>query len=277
MAEAGQVNTKLTIELAGGASSAGASQPSAPVARQSDIWRPGQAMSDYAAQRSANFKRIFAQELARDREAARELSLLRETNRVRFEAGEIASAVRSAEERIRRQESLARSVRANRGVLIDEFGEPGAIGRRAPRMAASASKRIMKGWGAGMVASFASAAALDAPEVGGAIGFLGRATLATVQGAAWAGAPGAVAGLMTASISEILKGLNATNKDVEELRKSMSEMRRNLDKAFKDAENEMTIIKGQLEQRLSQELDEIVHKALNHYRENRFQQSGLVN
>jgi vacuolar-type H+-ATPase subunit H len=167
-------------------------------------------------------------------------------------------------------------VRANTG-FEDDFFQSGAIGRRSARVAATASKRVLKGWGAGVVAGFASSMTPGFPDDDGAVGFLGRLTMSTVSGAAWGGAPGAVAGALTTSISEIIKGLSSTDKRVEALRESMAEWRSELGKFIRDAENEMVTLRGQLEQKLREEIDAIAHKTLWQYREERFQNSNLVN
>jgi len=210
---AGEVKSQLTVKLDGGA--ALASTPSSPISRSGQLtWGPGQSVSDYAGDRQTRFAREVAKEISRDREAARELAMIREKNRIRFEAEEIGSAVRAAEERMRRRDSLAQSVRENRQQTADGFFTESGMIRGARRGAVTSSRRLLRGFGAGIAAGFGSSLVMPASDDEGALGAFSRITLSTVSGGA--------------TLSELVKSMADKDKQIEEVRKAIAESRKEI-------------------------------------------------
>jgi len=185
-------------------------------------------VSDYAGDRQTRFAREVAKEISRDREAARELAMIREKNRIRFEAEEIGSAVRAAEERMRRRDSLAQSVRENRQQTADGFFTESGMIRGARRGAVTSSRRLLRGFGAGIAAGFGSSLVMPASDDEGALGAFSRITLSTVSGGAFGGLPGAVGGFITSTLSELVKSMADKDKQIEEVRKAIAESRKEI-------------------------------------------------
>jgi hypothetical protein len=274
---AGEVRNQMTVEFKGGVGSSTGSGGGGPVARQAHVISPSQAMTNYAAARRDRFTQEIAKEISRDREAARELELSRYTSRVQYEAGEIASAVRASEERLRRRSNLASAVRADQfDDIFDDGRSGGALRRRTTAAAKTSAKRILRGWGTGAVAGFAATAALPVGETEGAVGVFGRLLISTVSGGAWGGAPGAVGAFITTAISEMMRALSEWSKEIEDLRKSIATFRNDLEQMFKDAQRDILFSQLEAETAIKKAIEDIATEAETGYRETRYQQSGLV-
>jgi hypothetical protein len=275
---AGEVKSQLTIRLEGGAAMASTSGSSSPVSRAAQLtWGPGQAMSDYAGDRQSRFAREVAKEISRDREAARELASIREKNRIRFEAEEVGSAVRAAEERMRRRDSLAQSVRANRQEVADGFFTEAGARRGLKRGAVTASKRLMRGWGAGVAAGLGGSLAMPASDEEGAFGAFSRVTLSTISGAAWGGVPGAVGSFITSSLSEIMRSMTEKDKEIEDLRKSIAESRREAKQMLADSDRRLKEALADIQKKFDEDVRGIIVKSHDlRRREEQFEHSNLV-
>lgn len=273
---AGEVNSQLTIKLDGG--STPVSAPSEPISRASQLtWGPGQMMADYAGDRRARFTREVAKEIARDREASRELATIRQKNQIRYEAEEVASAVRSAEERIRRRDSLASSVRENRPQMADGFFTEDRAVRGLKRGGVTTAKRFLRGFGTGIAAGVGSSLVMPSTDEEGPGGFLARATLATTSGAAWGGLPGAIGSLLLTSFSEIAKGLTQKDKEIEELRKSIAEIGKDSRKFLSDFRLELHSSMAELEKKFDEGVRGVVVDSQDlRRREEQFEYSNLV-
>lgn len=275
---AGEVKSQLTIRLEGGAAMGSGSTSSSPISRAAQLtWGPGQSMSDFAGDRQSRFAREVAKEISRDREAARELSMIRENNRIRYEAEEVGSAVRAAEERMRRRDSLAQSVRANRQEVADGFFTEGGARRGLQRGAKTASKRLLRGWGAGVAAGLGGSLAMPASDEVGALGSFSRVTLSTISGAAWGGVPGAVGSFITSSLSEIMRSLSEKDKEIEDLRKSIADSIRQARQFQEAADRRMREALSDLQDKFDESVRSIIVKAQDlRRREEQFEASNLA-
>jgi hypothetical protein len=272
---------KITVDSTGATSGAGGGASDAvpwAVSRRGQLdVSPFQGVSNFAGNRQLQFSNEIAMEISRDRKLAREFESSRWKRQVRHEAGEIASAVRASEERIRRRDNLATAVRADQfDDIFDDGRRPGALRRRTTAAAKTSAKRILRGWGTGAIAGFASTAALPVGEQEGAAGAFGRLLISTVSGGAWGGAPGAVGAFITQAISEMMRALSEGSKEIEDLRKLIAAFRKELEQMFKDAQRELLFSQLQSETAIKKAVEDIATEAETGYRENRYQQSGLV-
>lgn len=274
---AGDVKNQLTVEFRGGVGGQIGSSAGGPVSRQAHVISPGQAMTNYGANRRAGFAQEVAKELARDREAARELAMIREKNRIRYDAEEIGSAVRAAEERMRRRDSLAQSVRANRMETPDGFfTEAGAL-RGTKRGAVTASKRLLRGWGAGVAAGLSGSLVMPGADEEGAFGSFSRVTLSTVSGAAWGGLPGAVGSFLTSTLSEVIRSLADKDKEIQDVRKSIAESRREVKHLLEESNRRLNEALSHLQDRFDESVRRIIVKSQDlRRREEQFEHSNLV-
>jgi hypothetical protein len=275
---AGEVKSQLTIKLEGGAAMASTPSSSSPVSRAAQLtWGPGQAMSDYAGDRQSRFAREVAKEISRDREAARELASIREKNRIRFEAEEVGSAVRAAEERMRRRDSLAQSVRANQMEAPDGFFTEAGARRGLKRGAVTASKRLMRGWGAGVAAGLGGSLAMPASDEVGAFGAFSRVTLSTISGAAWGGVPGAVGSFITSTLSEVMRSLTEKDKEIENVRKEIAESRREAKRFLEESDRRLREALERLKEKFDEDVRSIIVKSQDlRRREEQFESVNLL-
>lgn len=278
---AGEVRSELKITLAG--SIAGAGSPGVtgssfrPVARQADFdLGQLQSMRDFA--RRARHGKDLAEVISRDRSAVREIeeAILRRSATAELDL----SSSRRANEQARmaahhRRQLFHDRVRANAFGMADDPFDRGTVGRRAIRSASAASKRLIKGWGTGVASGLAPQFAF--PDDGGAFGAVTRVGLATVSGAAWGGAPGAVGAAITSTISEIIRAAGQTNMEIEILRREFATTKAEFRRAAEESFRQQKEFNENLKQEFDHEMLKIVDgETLNRYREERFVESGLV-
>jgi len=267
---AGEVRSQLTITLQGGASggSLGGSAP-APVSRRANLISPGQALTDYASQRDMRFSQIAAKEIARDREAVLEIeeAIMRQQAVTQLE---VSSARRA-------REAFQNRIRTTRtGAFLEDAGGDGRVGRRAIRSAGAASRRILRGWGTGVVAGLSSNLLVAGDSE--AMGAVGRIGLSVVSGGAFGGAPGAVGALLMSTISELMRALNSQNEDIESLKRELATRYKELQREIEESHNELREFREEQAKEFKADLNRIVNGlTIDGYREDRFQRSGLVN
>lgn len=276
---AGEVRNQLTVTLNGGAGSPSSGSrfiSQTPVSREIDTMGPMGAMASYAAQRQTRWGRVIAEEISRDREAARgiEDAVMRHQALAQMDL----ASTRRASEAVALSESFGRRdlfLSRVRGRYAPVGGMDDLVERKLTTKLRAASKLGLRDMVRGSFAAAATSAIL--PEGGGITGSLGRIAGDTVAGAAFGGQAGAAFALIWSSINEVKNSIVRLDRELQDKRKLDEEVRRHAAQTIQQVQGEFK----KLEQDTRDEFQKFVKQEAGFalstaYRESRYINYNLV-
>lgn len=254
---------KITVDSTGAVAGAGGPSDSVPwqVSRNSQVEiSPFQSVSNFAADRQLRFSREIAIEIARDRQAVREIeeAVLRKQAQGQLE---VASMRRAAE--MARRDRMLTLVRRR-----DDDVDDGRFERKMSSRARSVAKSSLRQLGRGAIAG--ALVSSITPDGGGLAGSLARIAGDTIAGAAFGGAPGAAFSAIWAGITELRTLLGQQDRELHQMREQALEIRLKVEAEIDSIKEGFARIEREFQEAFDKFVRDSIEKAsINSYRQTR--------